>query len=178
MRQRGPQLPWEPHRKLRTREHVLADLSYNFLEKKVLLRGHWLDAPRNDYGVDAIMFHHGPEGEVENGEVRFQLKATDRLDLHAEQGHIAQRVSARDLRYWYFESYPFILIVFDAARDRVFWLHVQSYLDQRPEFLESASELLTLHVPFRNRVTLRTIDMFRKLSLEVVAHDRGHRRGS
>ena len=55
MRYRGQQMPYDPQRKVRTREHVTADLSYNFLEWKVLQRGHWLDAPRNDYGIDATM---------------------------------------------------------------------------------------------------------------------------
>ncbi len=80
MRYRGQQLPYEPERKLRTREHVIADLSYNFLERKVLQRGHWLDAPRNDYGIDATMFHHNVRGKVENGEVRFQLKARGSIE--------------------------------------------------------------------------------------------------
>lgn len=81
MRYRGQQPPYDPQRKIRTVEHVIADLSYNFLERKVLQRGHWLDAPRNDYGIDAAMFHHNERGEVENGEVRFQLKATSKLKV-------------------------------------------------------------------------------------------------
>ncbi|MEO8497219.1 MAG: hypothetical protein ABI614_19275, partial [Planctomycetota bacterium] len=52
MRHRGQQLPYDPKRKVRTFEHVIADLSYNFLEYKVLQRGHWLDAPRNDYQMN------------------------------------------------------------------------------------------------------------------------------
>ena len=177
MRHRGPHLPWEPDRKRRTREHVIADLSYNFLERKVLLRGHWLDAPRNDYGVDAIMFHHGPNGNVENGEVRFQLKATEQIHLLVEGEHIAQRVATRDLRYWYFETYPVIIVVFDAPRNRAFWLHVQSYLEKRPAILESEADRVTLHVPFRNKLTLRTIDSFRELSLRIVTRHGGYRHG-
>lgn len=79
MRHRGQQLPFEPLGKIRTVEHVMADLSYNHLERKVLQRGHWIDAPRNDYGIDATMFHHDSRGEFENGEVRFQLKATNQV---------------------------------------------------------------------------------------------------
>ena len=80
MRHRGQQLPYDPKRKVRTPEHVVADLSYNFLERKVLERGHWLDAPRNDYGIDATMFHHNERGEVENGEVRFQTQGNERTE--------------------------------------------------------------------------------------------------
>ncbi len=64
-----------PSRKRRTFEHVLEDLSENHLERKVLMKGHVLRRPRRDYGVDVTMFHYANSGEIENGEVRFQLKA-------------------------------------------------------------------------------------------------------
>ncbi len=54
---------------------VLEDLSENFLERKVLKRGHVLQRPKRDYGVDVTMFHYADNGEIENGEIRFQLKA-------------------------------------------------------------------------------------------------------
>ena len=57
--------------------YATAGLSYNFLERKVLERGHWLDSPRNDYGIDATMFHHSERGEVENGEVRFSTQGNE-----------------------------------------------------------------------------------------------------
>lgn len=39
MRYRGKNQPFDPKRKIRTREHVIADLSYNYLERFVLSRG-------------------------------------------------------------------------------------------------------------------------------------------
>jgi hypothetical protein len=114
VRHRGQQLPYDPSGKIRTPQHVIADLSYNFLERKVLQRGHWLDAPRNDYGIDAILFHHNERGEAENGEVRFQLKATNSLRTSHDGKQISQRIETRHLRYWYFEPYP----VFSRLRDR------------------------------------------------------------
>ena len=55
-----------PQRKRRTFEHVLEDLSENFLERKVLKRGHVLQRPKRDYGVDVTMFHYADNGEIEN----------------------------------------------------------------------------------------------------------------
>ncbi|TWU37523.1 hypothetical protein Q31b_43110 [Novipirellula aureliae] len=92
MRNRGQQVPYDPERKVRTTEHIIADLSYNFLEHKVLQRGHWLDAPQNDYGIDATMFHHNERGEIENGEVRFQLKASNQIHISKDKKWISQRV--------------------------------------------------------------------------------------
>lgn len=103
-------MSFDPERKVRTSEHINSDLSYNFLERKVLLHGHWLDAPNNDYGIDATMFHHNERGEIENGEVRFQLKSAAKLKMSSNGEWISQRVETRDLRYWYFEFYPVTLV--------------------------------------------------------------------
>ncbi len=176
MRHRGRQPPYDPDGKVRTRQHVIADLSYNFLERKVLQRGHWLDAPRNDYGIDAIMFHHGDRGEAENGEIRFQLKATDRLATSRDGQRISQRVEKRDLRLWYFEPYPVVVVVYDAVRNCAYWLHVQDYVDRNPGLMDSEKDTHTLRIPIRNSLNLHAIDRFRKLSLETVARLRKHRR--
>ena len=156
---------------------MIADLSYNYLERKVLQRGHWLDAPRNDYGIDAVMFHHNRRGEVENGEVRFQLKATRRLTISRRRDWISQTVEIKDLRYWYFEPYPVIIIVYDAERSHAFWLHVQDYVDTTPGLLESDSNTIALRIPTRNKLNLRSVDYFRKLSLETLAKFHNQRRG-
>ena len=177
MRYRGQQLPYDPEGKIRTRQHVVADLSYNFLERKVLQRGHWLDAPRNDYGIDAIMFHHNQRGEAENGEVRFQLKATDNLPSSRDGQWISQRVGIRDLRSWYFEPYPVVIVVYDAVRNRGYWLHVQDYVDRNPALMDSEKESATLRIPIRNTLNLHAIDRIGKLSLETVARFRKRRRG-
>ncbi len=172
MRHRGQQLPFDPQRKVRTSAHVIADLSYNFLERKVLQRGHWLDAPTNDYGIDATMFHHNAQGEIENGEVRFQLKATARLKTSSDKSWISQRVETQHLRYWYFELYPVILVVFDAEKDRAYWLHVQACVDERPKLMDLDSETVSLRIPVANVLSERAIDRFRQLSLETSARYR------
>jgi len=172
MRHRGQQLPFDSQRKLRTAAHVIADLSYNFLERKVLQRGHWLDAPTNDYGIDATMFHHNAQGEIKNCEVRFQLKATGRLKTSSDSSWISQRVETRHLRYWYFELYPVILVVFDAEKERGYWLHVQAYVDHKPKLMDSDSETVSLRIPVGNVLSQRAIDRFRQLSLETSARYR------
>lgn len=174
MRLRGQQPPYDSLRKLRTREHVIADLSYNFLERKVIERGHWLDAPMNDYGIDATMFHHNLKGEIENGEVRFQLKATEQVALSRDGGWISQRVEIKDLHYWYYELYPVILVVYDAGRNRAVWLHLQQYVSEHPAIMESDAETATVRIPAKNTLTAQAIDRFRKLSLETLAGYRGN----
>ena len=172
MRYRGQQMPYDPQRKVRTREHVTADLSYNFLEWKVLQRGHWLDAPRNDYGIDATMFHHNERGEVENGEVRFQLKAASKLRTSRDGTLISLRVEMKDLRYWYFELFPVVIVVYHVEKHRGFWLHIQEYVNQDPGVMESDASTVTLHIPIRHKLDVRAIARFRELSLRCVARIR------
>ncbi|MCI0381101.1 MAG: hypothetical protein L0215_26250 [Gemmataceae bacterium] len=51
-----PRPPWNPPRKRRTREHVLADLSVNHLEKYALRCGYAVERISNDYGLDLAIF--------------------------------------------------------------------------------------------------------------------------
>ena len=52
-------------RKRRTREHVIADLSVNFVERQVLQCGHTLERVFHDYGIDLVMHSYNDKGEIE-----------------------------------------------------------------------------------------------------------------
>lgn len=155
-------------RKRRTRQHVIEDLSENHLERKVLLKGHLLRRPERDYGVDVTMFHFAKNGEIENGEVRFQLKATEKLKVIRNGTVISFPTSTGDLHFWSLEIYPFILVVFDAGKDRAFWLYVQEYVSKNPDRVSPEKETVNVHIPTVNKLTIRSIDYFRRLSLGVV----------
>ena len=68
-----------PPGKLRTRAHVLADVSINYVERQVLLCGFSVDRVQHDYGYDLTMTTYQDTGEIEPGAVYIQVKATDRL---------------------------------------------------------------------------------------------------
>lgn len=65
------------HRKQRTRAHVIADLSENFVTGQILRCGYSVERIRADYGIDLLMLTYDGDGYVGNGYVNFQLKATD-----------------------------------------------------------------------------------------------------
>ena len=161
-----------PQRKRRTREHVIEDLSENHPERVVLLKGHLLRRPERDYGVDVTMFHFGDDGTVENGEVRFQLKATDELKRINRGTVVSLTIKTRDLHYWSLEIYPFILVVFDAQAEKAFWLHIQEYVERHPDCMNPDQESVNLHIPVSNELTVQSIEDFRGLSLQVVQHIR------
>ncbi len=92
--------------KLRTRAHVLADLSMNYIERQVLLSGCSTQRIYSDYGYDLMMSTYKSSGEIEAGNIFFQVKATDSLPLLADQKTISWPVNRRDLRLWLSEAYP------------------------------------------------------------------------
>ena len=157
-----------PRRKRRTFEHVLEDLSENFLERKVLERGHQLRRPRRDYGVDVTMFHYADSGEIENGEVRFQLKSGKSLNRIKDGKFISHPISTGDLHYWSLEFYPFILVLYEQATNCGYWLHIQPYVSQIPDCLDPDQKTINVHVPVANELTVRSIDEFRHMSMKIV----------
>jgi hypothetical protein len=160
---------WSGVHKRRTRAHIIEELSLNYLERKVLGRGHQLvPASKREYGWDATMFHFSPGvGEIENGEVRFQLKATDHLN--EAKSFVTCQIASKDLRYWYWEAQrlPFVLVLYDARRNRAFWVDIRSYIDDRQLDIEETQQQITVRIPAKNTV----IDRFRKMSLSRIARE-------
>ena len=59
--------------KRRTREHVIADLSVNHVERFVLLCGHTVERVLHDYGIDLLLYTYDGNGESENDTIYIQL---------------------------------------------------------------------------------------------------------
>jgi hypothetical protein len=114
------------------------------------------------------MFHFSENGAIENGEVRFQLKATDNLKIIRKGRFISVEIA--HLNHWMWEVvHPLILVIYDAMNDRAYWLDVQEYAEvtgiQDPTDVDEEAETVTLRVPTKNRLTVSSIDHFRKISL-------------
>src|SRR6476469_10009300 len=116
-----------PPRKRRTREHVIADLAVHHVEGPILRCGFTAERIVHDYGLDLYMTTYGAGGEAESDWVLFQVKATDHLTRTADDAAVIFRVERADLNGWLAETYPVILIVYDARGDVGYWLYVQAY---------------------------------------------------
>lgn len=79
-------------RKRRTQEHVIADLSVNHVERFILRCGWTAERTQHDYGIDLFMETFTDNGEVENGRILLQLKATDSLRRSADSAVIPIRL--------------------------------------------------------------------------------------
>ena len=164
-------------RKRRTREHVIADLSVNHVERQVLLAGYVADRVTNDYGIDLEIATFNGRGEVEQGKILVQVKATDKLKVRAGSGVVC-RIERKDLVCWLAHPFPVMLIVYDAVKDIAFWLYVQSYYRKRPDFnLFTAGRTITVELPAANVVNPGAIMRFARFrdrvlgQMDEVVHD-------
>ena len=147
-------------RKRRTREHVIADLSVNYLERQVLLCGYVIERTAHDYGIDLEIVTFDSGGRIEDGKILVQLKATDKLRFRRD-GSISYRIERADLLFWLAQVVPMILIIYDAANDRAHWLYVQSYFQNRSGFnLFAAGKTITVAVPAANLLDAATVRRF------------------
>jgi uncharacterized protein DUF4365 len=105
----------------------------------------------HDYGIDLTITTYNARGEVENGDLLFQLKATDHLRRSADGESVFLRIDRADLRSWRGEVFPVILVLYDAVADTAYWLYIQSFLatDSGARALRGAGRL-TLRVPVQN----------------------------
>jgi hypothetical protein len=161
-------LNWSGVHSRRTREHIIEEMSLNFLEREVLKRGHQLiPATKREYGHDATMIHFCPKtGGIENGEVRFQLKATNNLDTEAEFA-ICPDIKLEHLHYWYWEAQrlPFVLVLYDAMRHRGYWVDVRRYVDDELQEVDPDQKTTRIRIPWSSRINVRSIDRFREMSI-------------
>ena len=161
-------------RKRRTREHVIADLSANHVERYALRCGFTVERIVHDYGIDLTLSTYSASGEIENGLVYIQLKATDRLRVRDNQPTIAFQVRRADLELWLRDPLPCILIVYDARADVAYWLYVQAYFAQLISFnLAEAGETVTVHLPKTNVVDEAAIRRFAQHRDNVLAQMQG-----
>jgi hypothetical protein len=149
-------------RKRRTREHVIADLSVNHVERVVLDAGCTAQRLDSDYGYDLVLFTYDDRGYIEPGSIFIQLKAAE--SLQAIGAHYVFDLDVRDYNLWLWEEMPVILILFDASRRRAYWLDVQRYfsadVSRHPK---KGAKTVRVRVPQGQNVNQSAMRMMRNL---------------
>jgi hypothetical protein len=112
-------------KKQRTRQHVIADQSVNYVERFIIDEGHTAQRLERDYGYDLLLFTYDDQGYAEPGVAFLQLKASETLTQSGS--HYVYDLDIRDYNLWMVENIPVFLILFDARRRRAYWLHIQPY---------------------------------------------------
>ena len=149
-------------RKQRTREHIIADLSVNHVERLALKCGYVVQRPSPDYGFDLRLETFTDQGEFEEEYVSFQLKATDdisRLELTREDC-FSVPISTKDYRLWRKAVMPVFLILYDAVMEEAYWLHIQDYEDtHKPEI---KGDTINLRIPRPQVLGVQILRMMRQ----------------
>ena len=160
-------------RKKRTRQHVIADLGVNFVERIILLAGHTADRFTHDYGIDLTMNTFSETGEVESGSINIQVKSTEHLRPHSNEKTFPIRIDTHDIRAWLMEWDPVILMVYDAVAERAYWLHVQEYAKQNSLDENLGGRTVTLKLPLANLLTTEAVQHMRRVKEELSRSRRG-----
>jgi Domain of unknown function (DUF4365) len=149
-------------RKQRTREHVIADQSVNYVERFIIDEGHTAQRQEKDYGYDLFLFTFDKRGYVEPGVVGLQLKAAETLQTVGSS--YVFDLDIRDYNLWIQEKMPVILILFEASRRRAYWLSVRNYFNEdAAREPKKGAKTVRVHVPRRQVVNRRAIAKMRDL---------------
>jgi hypothetical protein len=160
-------------RKRRTREHVIADLSANHVERHALLCGYSVERIYHDYGLDLVLHTYNRRGEIENGRVLFQLKATDRLKVSLDGSDVRCRVARGDVEYWLREPVPVILVLYHAREDVAYWLDIQAYFQEIGlSKLDRQKQSITVLIPLSQVLDQRVLRQLARRKNELVSRRR------
>jgi hypothetical protein len=156
-------------KKKRVRQHIIADLSANYVERYVLRCGFSCERIQHDYGIDLVLFTYDDNGEIEPGQIYIQLKATDTLNVLRDQQTIAFPIKRADLALWLDEPMPYILVLYDAQAEVAYWLYVQAYFARLPDFsLAQTGDIAMVHLQKANLVTDEAIRRFARYKNDIL----------
>lgn len=149
-------------RKQRTRQHVIADQSVNYVERFIIDAGHTVQRLSQDYGYDLILFTYDEKGYAEPGAAFLQFKASETLQQSGS--HYVFDLDIRDYNLWRVEHNPVFLVLFDATRRRAYWLHVQAYFRQDPSRQpKKDAKTIRVRVPRRQAISGRGVARMREV---------------
>lgn len=162
------------NKKIRTRDHVIADLSANHVEFHALKNHFSIERFEKDYGYDLNLYTYSTNGEIENGSVFIQLKATDNIKKIKNNQFVSFPLEKRDLNTWLFEPYPCVFVVYDAVKEEAFWLYVQSYYENLKDFdLDKVNEYHSVNIPITNIINQSSIKRFQEFKSDVLKQIEG-----
>src|SRR5262245_44952967 len=156
----------------RTREHVIADLSVNYVERFIFEAGHSAVRVLADYGYDLIVQTFDEHGYTEEGFLHLQLKATDTIARYQRKGTFAFPVELKHYHLWRREPMPVYFVLYDAPRRRAYWIHTQAYFASKPP-VKSQAQSFVLRVPRKNVFRKSTMEKMRRCKAETIAEIQG-----
>jgi hypothetical protein len=156
-------------RKRRTRQHVIAAQSVNYVERFIIDEGHTAQRLESDYGYDLELATFDGQGYVEPGAAYLQLKAAETLDLSGTD--YVFDLDIRDYNLWMEEAQPVFLVLFDASRRRGYWLYVQRYFQEDSSRQpKKGAKTVRARVPARHALSRRAVARMRAFKQNLLGH--------
>ncbi len=139
-------------RKRRTRQHQIEDLSYNYVEKQVLLAFCMLRKyDFRDYGYDGTITTFHENGEIETGIIYVQVKATEKLAYSKKGTGFSLPLAKRDLELWIYETSPVVVVCYDASTDEGYFVELHSYFQKNRLTLRNINKTMTVFIDPANK---------------------------
>ncbi len=162
-------------RKRRTRQHVIADQSVNYVERFIIDEGHTTQRMEKDYGYDLRLFTYDDQGYAEPGVAFLQLKASETLTQSGS--HYVYDLDIRDYNLWMAEDTPVFLVLFDATHRQAYWVHVQPYFRKDTSCQpRKGARTVRVHVSRRQAISRRSVatmrELKRKADIRITREDR------
>ena len=101
----------------------------NHVERFVLRAGHTVEPLRSDYGVDLTVHTFGSAGLQEPDDFNVQVKGSDKPNYLRGGEAVSVQVARNTLCLWLEQTFPLILVMYDAQKDVAFWLYVQRHIE-------------------------------------------------
>jgi hypothetical protein len=160
----------------RTKDHQIADLSVNHVERLFLEMGHVPLGIPKDYGYDLTVTTHNSRGFAESGLIYLQLKATRRLKLARKTTGYKFSIERKHYNQWRLEPLPVFLIRYCARTKTAFYLYLQPYFHANPKLFKPAATSATILIPRANALDANAVqymhgrkaDILRQLNKKVV----------
>jgi len=166
-------LPMPLHRKQRTRAHIIADLSVNHLEYHALQCGFSVERIEADYGYDLQLYSYNDAGELQNGLIYLQLKATDHIEHYQRKAKLAYPFESAHLNLWVDEPMPVILVLFDAQRECAYWVYLQALMNPQLNTLMMQQQTFTINFQTTNIVNQHAVKTWQDYKERVLAQLNG-----
>jgi hypothetical protein len=150
-------------RKFRTRQHVIEDLGFNFIEKQVFLTGAIIQRYFHDYGYDGEIQTFDEKGLFETGYILFQLKSTDFPKLSKNEKSLLFDLSKRDLELWLFETVPVVLVLYCANWDKAYFIELTTHFKKNRIELQKVIKFVRIQIPLSNTFDVKAVNFIRDL---------------
>jgi hypothetical protein len=136
-------------------------MAVNHLERHALSCGFAVERISQDYGIDVNLYTYSASGELENGCVYIQVKASGAPRYSRRGDSLSFAVRKSDLETWLEEPLPVVLVVYDARIDKAYFLYVQRHFEGLAGFtLGDIGRTYTVRISTRQVVDRHAILQF------------------